>query len=104
MSIPKHNLKQVPKGSFVIRVKKTNKYIHVDDNCGMFVKEKMTGCLVLRCIEDADNIIKFISDLEIEAFRNISIDMLTKYETIPFEEAYETHGVIERIEKQMVYN
>ncbi|MBK7362806.1 MAG: hypothetical protein IPJ01_10960 [Micavibrio sp.] len=101
MNLPKYKLKEMPKETFVVRVKKTNRYIHIDDYFGLFVKQKMTGCLVLRCIEDAEQIIKTINKIELEVFGELGFKTFTEYESIPFEEAYKTHGIIE---KQIVFN
>lgn len=101
MSIPLLKLKDMPENCFVIRLLNTNKYIHYNnDNDDVFIKEKMCGCLVLRNKEDADNVIKSLHVLEKRLYNLRDIE-LTEYESIPFEQAYKEHGIVE---KQIVQN
>lgn len=82
-------LKQIPRDSYVIRVKDTNKYIHLL-NGRMELLPQMTGCYVVR---------KATAERLVEMFDE-------KYGKQPFEIisffiSYEEHGVIE---KKMKYN
>jgi len=101
MSIPFYKLKDIPKETFVVRVKETNHYIHVNNIYGLFIKPKMTGCLVLRSKDDASDMINIINKIEIEYLGETNKDLVTEYEIIPFDEAYKAHGIIE---KQVVWN
>lgn len=101
MSIPLLKLNEMPENCFVLRILNTNRYIHYNnDNDDVFLIEKMNGCLVLRCKEDADNIIKSLHILERRMYNLTDIE-LTEYESVPFEQAYNEHGIVE---KQIVLN
>jgi len=101
MSIPFYKLKDIPKETFVVRIKQTNHYIHINKTYGLFIKAKMSGCLVLRSKDDANDMINIINKLELEYLGEADKDLLTEYEVIPFDEAYKSHGIVE---KQIVWN
>ena len=104
MCVPKFKISEIPSEAFVVRISKTNSYIHVTDDYSIFIKPKMNGCLVLRCEADALEMIKKINILEIELLEEIGAftdNLITIYEVVPFAEAYNTHGFVE---KQVAYN
>ncbi len=79
----------IPPQSYVIRVKGTNVYIHLNKG-EMSIKEKMVGCFV--CTEDSAKDILFKLRL---------LEYEYELEIVDFNEAYKAHGLIE---KQIAYN
>lgn len=80
--------KDIPDGFCVIRIKKSNNYLHIK-NGYVFFCDKMHGC--------------FVISQELAEEMIIDIEMVTNYsvEIVDFKEAYNEHGFIE---KQIKYN
>jgi hypothetical protein len=79
---------EIPDGFCVIRIKKSNSYLHINNGV-LYFYEKMNGCFVFNK-ELADDI---ISDVEQVTKKDVEI--------VDFKEAYNQHGIIE---KQIKYN
>jgi hypothetical protein len=97
MELPRFFIENIPENCFVIRVKNTNHYIHIENNYKLILKSKMMGCLVMSK-ESAEIIIQKIMFMDAEVFRD---EVVTQYEYVPFKEAYDMHGFVE---KQIICN
>lgn len=98
MSINTVQRKDIPENSFVVRIKGTNKYIHIVDGF-MSIKPFFIGCYVFRSKESAEDMIEVINDLE-EEYTN-SVNEISEFEVISFKDGYNNHA---NIEKQIFFN
>ena len=104
MCVPKFKISEIPSEAFVVRISKTNNYVHVTDDYSIFIKQKMNGCLVLRCKADAEEMVSTIKRIEsdlLDSLGEFKAELTTHYEAVPFADAYNTHGIDE---KQVAFN
>lgn len=101
MEFERYLKKDMPENAFVVRVIKTNEYIHIYNKKVMYIKPKMMGCMVFSSEEQAKEIVDMLKMIETELCGLTDESQTTEYEIVPFNEAYDKHGIIE---KQIVCN